>query len=209
MESPRTWRPQAMVYRPGPYTAEASGAPKVDGETIPRRAVAARDGLTIVPEDGVETVYDILRHSAKKYGYANALGSRKLIRTHEEIKKVKKTAEGKEETVDKKWTYFEMSKYHFMSFLEYEQMALQCGAGLRKLGMNKDDRLHIFAATTPYWLAMAHGTMPEARDVLPAKSLYRSRNTVNAHCDRLRHSRRRRITAFSLPDPRQSHLPRT
>ncbi|KAL8929882.1 MAG: hypothetical protein Q9208_001026 [Pyrenodesmia sp. 3 TL-2023] len=168
MDSPRRWRPQAMVYRPGPYTAEATGAPKVDGETIPRRALAAKDGLIKVPEDGVETVYDILRHSAKKYGHANALGSRKLIRTHEETKKVKKVVEGKEETIDKKWTYFEMSEYHYMSFLEYEQLALQCGAGLRKLGMNKDDRLHIFAATTPYWLAMAHGAATQSMPIVTA-----------------------------------------
>ncbi|KAL8900154.1 MAG: hypothetical protein Q9207_005830 [Kuettlingeria erythrocarpa] len=168
MQSPRTWRPQAMVYRPEPYTAEATGVDIVAGETVPRRGVAAKDGLIKVPEDGVETVYDILRHSARRYGRANALGSRKLIRTHEEIKKVKKTVQGKEETVDKKWTYFEMSEYHFMSFLEYERMALQCGAGLRKLGMSKDDRLHIFAATTPYWLAMAHGAATQSMPIVTA-----------------------------------------
>lgn len=159
MENPRTWRPQATVYKPGPYTFEATGAPKVDGESLPRRTLAAKDGLKYIPDKGVETVYDILRHSARKYGNARALGSRKLVRTHNEVKKIKKTVDGKEETVDKKWTYFEMSDYHYMTFTEYEQMALQCGAGLRKLGMSKDDRLHIFAATTPYWLAMAHGTI--------------------------------------------------
>ena len=157
-----------MVYKPAPYTAEATGAVKVDGESIPRRTLAAKDSLRTIPEEGVETVYDILRYSASKYGDAKALGSRKLVRTHDEVKKVKKTIDGKEEMVDKKWTYFEMSEYHFMSFREYEQMAIQCGAGLRKLGLEKNDRLHIFAATTPYWLAMAHGTMPGHRP--PPKS---------------------------------------
>lgn len=159
MDSPRTWRPQATIYKPGPYTVEASGATKVDGESIPRRTLLAKDGLKTVPEQGVETVYDILRHSAQKYGNAKALGSRKLLRTHDEVKKVKKIVDGKATTVDKKWTYFEMSDYHFVSFTDYEQLALQCGAALRKLGMKKDDRLHLFASTTPYWLAMAHGTM--------------------------------------------------
>lgn len=159
MDSPRTWHPRAMVYKPGPYTSQVSGAKTVDGESLPRRTLAAKDGLRVVPQEGVETVYDILRHSAKKYGNAKALGSRKLLRTHDEVKKVKKMVGGKEETVDKTWTYFEMGEYHFMTFLEYEQLALQCGAALRKLGMQKDDRLHIFAATTPYWLAMAHGKL--------------------------------------------------
>ncbi|KAL8800048.1 MAG: hypothetical protein Q9182_005448 [Xanthomendoza sp. 2 TL-2023] len=168
MDSPRTWRPQPTIYRPGPYTVEASEAVRVDGESIPRRAIAAQYGLKTVPADGVETVYDILRHSASKYDHAKALGSRKLIRTHEEVKKIKKTVEGRETTVDKKWTYYEMSDYHYMSFQEYERMALQCGAGLRKLGMNKDDRLHIFAATTPYWLAMAHGAASQSIPIVTA-----------------------------------------
>ncbi|KAL8722494.1 MAG: hypothetical protein Q9225_001058 [Loekoesia sp. 1 TL-2023] len=157
-----------MVYRPGPYTTEATGAVKVDGESIPRRTLAAKDRLRNIPEEGVETVYDILRHSASKYGDAKALGSRKLLRTHDEIRKVKKTVDGREEAVDKKWTYFEMSEYHFITFLEYEQMALRCGAGLRKLGMQKDDRLHIFAATTPYWLAMAHGAAAQSMPIVTA-----------------------------------------
>ncbi|KAL8815255.1 MAG: hypothetical protein Q9223_005592 [Gallowayella weberi] len=183
MDSPRTWRPQPTIYRLGPYTVEASEAVKVDGESIPRRAIASQHGLKTVPEDGVETVYDILRHSASKYGHAKALGSRKLIRTHEEVKKIKKTVEGKETTVDKKWTYYEMSDYHYMSFCEYERLALQCGAGLRKLGMKKDDRLHIFAATTPYWLAMAHGTAPKditAYDTLGEEGLQHSLCQTNA-----------------------------
>ncbi|KAI4245454.1 MAG: hypothetical protein L6R40_002515 [Gallowayella cf. fulva] len=168
MDNPRTWRPQPTAYKTGPYTVEAPGALKVDGESIPRRTVAVNDGLKTVPGDGVETVYDILRHSASKYGDAKALGSRKLVRTHDEVKKVKKNVQGKESTVDKKWTYYEMSDYHYLTFREYERIALQCGAGLRKLGMNKDDRLHIFAATTPYWLAMAHGAATQSMPIVTA-----------------------------------------
>ncbi|KAL8993883.1 MAG: hypothetical protein Q9188_007211, partial [Gyalolechia gomerana] len=168
MDSPRTWRPQATVYKPGPYTVEASGATKVDGESIPRRTLAAKNGLCNIPVEGVETVYDILRHSAGKYGTAKAMGSRKLLRTHHEVKQIKKTVDGKETSVDKKWTYFEMSEYHFISFSDYEQMALRCGAGLRKLGMQKNDRLHLFAATTPYWLAMAHGAATQSMPIVTA-----------------------------------------
>ncbi|KAL8947840.1 MAG: hypothetical protein Q9222_005925 [Ikaeria aurantiellina] len=168
MDNPRTWRPQATVYKPGPYTVEASGAAKTKGESVPRRGLAARDKLRTVPQEDVKTVYDILRHSAAKYGDAKAVGSRKLLRTHEEVKKIKKTVEGKEETVDKKWTYFELSDYHYITFSEYEQMALRCGAGLRKLGLAKEDRLHLFAATTPYWLAMAHGAATQSMPIVTA-----------------------------------------
>ena len=207
MDNPRTWRPQATVYKPGPYTVEASGATKVDGESLPRRTITAKDGLRKVPRDGVETVYDVLRHSADKYGNAKALGSRSLIRTHDEVKQIKKTVDGKEQMVDKKWTYYEMSDYHYMAFQEYERLALQCGAGLRSLGMKKDDRLHIFAATTPYWLAMAHGMMADDDTRATADFLLRGHNPIDAYSDCLRHSRRGRPSALALSNQRQSHLP--
>ena len=159
----KTWTPQPRPYKSGPYTAETPSHPKVDGETIPRRNTRTKDSLVLTPGDGVATLYDILTRSSKKFGNANALGSRKVVRTHDEVKKIKKTVDGKEEMVDKKWTYFELSEYQYMSFIEYERTAIQCGAGMRKLGMNKNDRLHIFAATTPSWLAMAHGRMPLMR----------------------------------------------
>ncbi|KAI4248720.1 MAG: hypothetical protein L6R42_009172, partial [Xanthoria sp. 1 TBL-2021] len=168
MDNPRTWRPQATVYKPGPYTVDASGATKVDGESIPRRTLTSKDALKTSPGDGVETVYDILRHSANKYGDAKALGSRKLLKTHNQVKQVKTTVDGKEQMVDKKWTYYEMSGYSYMTFREYERMALQCGAGLRSLGMKENDRLHIFAATTPYWLAMAHGAATQSMPIVTA-----------------------------------------
>lgn len=157
MVDKKTWAPQPTTYKSPPYTVEASGYSKIDGETIPRRNVVTQHGLQAVPEDGVETIYDILKRSSKKFGNANAYGIRKLVRTHDEVKKIKKTVDGKDEMVDKKWTYFELSEYNYVSFIEYERMAIQCGAGMRKLGMKKDDRLHIFAATSPNWLAMAHG----------------------------------------------------
>ena len=52
----KKWAPQAQASRPGPYTAEAAGVQKVDGETIPRRNHAAKDGLNNTPQEGIDTV---------------------------------------------------------------------------------------------------------------------------------------------------------
>jgi len=147
MNDKRTWRPQAKAYKSGPVSVESPGYKKVEGETIPRRNARCKDGLKTRPNEKVATVYDILKWSTEKYGNAKALGQRDLIRTHEEVKKVTKTVDGKEQQVDKKWTYYEMSEYHYMSFNEYVKMALQCGSGLRKLGLGAGDRVHLFAAT--------------------------------------------------------------
>lgn len=45
---------------------------------------------------------------------------------------------------------------------------LSVGSGLRKLGLNKGDRIHIFAATSSYWLAMSHGAASQSMPIVTA-----------------------------------------
>ena len=145
--SKKTQHLQPRMSQSGPFSVEAPGYEPVKGETIPRRHPASKDKLVTTPSEDVTTIFDILKRSADKFGNAKALGSRKLIKTHHETKKVKKTIEGKTTEVNKDWSFFELSGYSYISFSEYERLALQVGAGLRKLGMIKDDRLQLFAGT--------------------------------------------------------------
>lgn len=135
------------MSKKGPFSVEAPGYERVEGETIPRRLPAAKDGLILTPSEDVATVYDNFRRSARLFGNAKAVGSRRLIKTHVENKKVKKIIDGQEQEVDKKWSYFEKSGYTYKSFIEYEQTALQLGAGLRKIGLEKEHKVHLYAAT--------------------------------------------------------------
>lgn len=135
-----------MKHRP-PFTVEASGYEQKDGETIPRRHPLAKDELFDRPSSDVSTTYENLTRAAKKFGNAKAVGSRKLIKEHVENKKVKKMVDGKEQEVDKKWTYFELSGYEYMSFLEYEKLALDLGSGLAGLGITKEHKIHQYGAT--------------------------------------------------------------
>ena len=145
--SKKTQALHPRISESGPFTVEASGYEPVKGETLPRRHPTAKDKLTTTPSDDVTTIFDILKRSADKFGNAKAVGTRRLIKTHYENKKVKKTVDGVTTEVDKKWIYYELSGYSFLSFVEYEKTALDIGAGLRKLGLAKDDRLHLFAGT--------------------------------------------------------------
>ena len=131
----------------GPFTVEATDVSKVEGETIPRRHPAAKENLITTPSDDVRTIYDILQRSADKFGNAKALGSRRIIKTHHEKKMIKKLVDGQAKEVEKNWTYLELGEYHYMSFVEYRRLALQLGSGLRKIGMQKGDRLELFAST--------------------------------------------------------------
>lgn len=138
---------QPYMYRKGPFTIEAPGYEKKDGETIPRRNRHAKDGLITKPSAEVSTIYENFRRAAAKYGNAKFAGTRKIVKTHVENKKVKKIIDGKEQEVDKKWTYFELSGYTYLTFNEYEQMALNASCGLRHLGIKKDDKIHLYGAT--------------------------------------------------------------
>lgn len=126
----------------------------MDGETIPRRHPSAKRKLLEQPESGAATVYDILKRSARKFGKASALGSRKVLDTHVETKKVQ---DGHGGTVDKQWTYYELSDYTYISFVELEQCALRTGAAMRTLGLQRNDRVEIYAATSAFWFTVAHG----------------------------------------------------
>jgi long-chain acyl-CoA synthetase len=135
-----------MCKKP-PFSVDAAGYEKKEGETIPRRNPLAKEELITQPSSEVATIYDNLRRSARKFGNAKAIGTRKIIKTHTENKKVKKMVDGKEQEVDKKWTYYELSGYSYISFVEYEQMALQAGSGLRHLGLKANDKMHLYGAT--------------------------------------------------------------
>ncbi|EED18506.1 fatty acid activator Faa4, putative [Talaromyces stipitatus ATCC 10500] len=153
---------QPRMLKRAPFTVEASGYEPVEGETIPRRHPAAKDKLISRPAEDVATIYDILRRGAKIFGNAKCVGSRRVLNTHVENKKVKKLVDGEEQEVEKQWTYFELTSYEYMSYVEFEKLVLQVGSGLRKLGLNKGDRLHLYAATSAHWLATSHAAASQS-----------------------------------------------
>ena len=136
-----------QMSKKGPFTVEASGYSKVEGETIPRRHPAAKDGIVKTPSPEVSTLFELIRYASEHYGNAKAIGWRKTIKTHQETKMVKKNVDGQMKDVEKKWTYFELGPYDYMSFVEYERLILQVGSGLAGLGLKKDTVVHVYATT--------------------------------------------------------------
>lgn len=130
-----------------PFTLPTPGAAAIDGETIPRRHPSAVNGFLSIPEEGINTLYDVLLRAGKKFGSQNAMGTRPLLKKHVETKKVKKVVEGKETEEEKEWTFFELGPYEWSTYSQYVELAVQVGAGLRKFGLEKGDRVHVYAAT--------------------------------------------------------------
>jgi long-chain acyl-CoA synthetase len=138
--------PLYQVFKP-PFTVDSPGYEKRPDETIPRRHPRARDGLIVRPSEDVHTVFDIIRRSARLWPNKNAVGSRRLIRLHKEITQVEKKIDGKVQKVDKEWTYFELSKFSFFTYKEYETHCLEVGSGLRQLGLAPGGKLFLFGST--------------------------------------------------------------
>lgn len=138
---------QPKAIRQPPYTVEAKGYSRLDGETVPRRNVRTADQLKTRPHEDIATVFDVLKHASARYGNAKAMGSRKLIKLHRETKKMKRMVDGAEQEFEKEWTYSELSPYRFTTFTEHYQRALSLGCGLRKLGLNPGDKVSIYAST--------------------------------------------------------------
>ncbi|GAB1318742.1 long-chain fatty acid-CoA ligase [Madurella fahalii] len=156
-----------MTARP-PFSVEVPDQTPVEGETPVRRHPAALNGLFTKPSDEITTVYELVCQSVAKFGNAKCMGSRKLVRTHQEKKMIKKVVNGEETEVEKSWTFFEMSPYEYISYTEYERLILNLGSGLRKIGLAKDDRVHIYAATSQNWLAVAHGACSQSMPIVTA-----------------------------------------
>ena len=147
MSNLKTATLEARMHRKGPFTVDVKDATAVPGETIPRRSAKAPDNLVTSPAEGISTIFDIVKYSAKTFGDREALGTRKLLKTHSEVKKVKKVIDGQVQEVDKNWTYFELSGFTHITFTQYEHLVLEIGAGLRHLGLRPEDRVHMFAST--------------------------------------------------------------
>lgn len=135
------------MFKKPPFTLEVPGSPHIEGETIPRRNAGFVNALVSRPSEDIATLYDILLNSVSRFGDLDAVGSRKLIRTHEEVKMVTHVVEGKEVEEEKKWEFFEMGDFEFESFGLYVKRCMRIGAGFRKLGLVPGDKVHLFAGT--------------------------------------------------------------
>ncbi|KAF8900472.1 long-chain-fatty-acid-CoA-ligase [Gymnopilus junonius] len=159
--------------------------PAGPGEGPIRRSTLSKDGLVQRPFDGIDTVFDVVEYAARTHGNRKALGWRDIIRIHEEEKEVKKFVGGKEVTEKKKWKYFELSDYKYISYLELKEAVSEVARGLVHLGVTKGDVFNVYAQTSPNWQLMAHACgsistpIATAYDTLGEEGLAHSLNEPN------------------------------
>ncbi|WOO80640.1 Long-chain-fatty-acid--CoA ligase 2 [Vanrija pseudolonga] len=130
--------------------------PKPEGETRARRSYCVKD-LTLRPENGIDTVHDVMLYAARTHGAKQALGGRDIIGTVEEEKEITKVVGGKEVKEKKKWSYFKLSPLDWISYDDALREVRELGSGLREhgIGGKEEQFFNIYAATSRNWMLMA------------------------------------------------------
>jgi long-chain acyl-CoA synthetase len=118
------------------------------GESPVRRNVASRHGLSETPHPAIRTIYDLVQFSANRWGDARCFGTRKVIKIHKETQNVTKLVNGSPKTVAKAWMFWELGPFEYRSYKEAMKEGLDVGAGLVKLGLEKGDKVAIYADTS-------------------------------------------------------------
>ncbi|KAJ7748041.1 hypothetical protein B0H16DRAFT_1725657 [Mycena metata] len=89
----------------------------------------------------IDTVYDVLQYVARTHGTRDALGWRDIVDVHEEAKEVVKTVNGKEVKEIKKWKYFQLSGYKYITYVQLKEQVDEIARGLVDLGLTTDDSI--------------------------------------------------------------------
>ena len=130
-----------------PFSYEVRNVEPVQGETRARRNARCKDGLITQPDPSIKTAYDLTTYAASKYGNARCVGTRTVVKVHKETKMIKKMVDGQETETEKEWSYFELSPYKYLSFIEFRQLVGTVGAGLKNIGLEAGDKIHLYGAT--------------------------------------------------------------
>jgi long-chain acyl-CoA synthetase len=117
------------------------------GEGRIRRLAISADKLVTQPFEGINTTVDVITYAARTHGSKNALGWREVVDIHEEEKEVKKMVDGKEVVEKKKWKYFQLSEYKYISFAEVEVAVSELARALVHIGLGSDAIFNIYSQT--------------------------------------------------------------
>jgi long-chain acyl-CoA synthetase len=112
-----------------------------------RRATHTKDRLLSEPVPGVTTVSNILDYNAHKYGDKPSMGWRDILDVIEEEKEITKTVDGKEVKEKRKWNYFKLGGFQYVSYIQVRQKSHNIAKALLELGIERSAVWNIYATT--------------------------------------------------------------
>ena len=119
------------------------------GETTIRRNAISPHALTETPHPSIHTIYELVQFNARRWGDLPCFGTRKVIQVHTETQFPASTKpEGQAVAPARVRMFWELGPFEYRSYNEVAQEGLNLGAGLRRLGLERGDRVNIYADTS-------------------------------------------------------------
>ena len=119
------------------------------------RCFLTPDKLLERPAEGINTMVDLLEASRKRNGAKRMIATREILDELTEEKKVTKKVDGEDVEDTKKWTYYVLSDYTYMTLNEMCDLINKFSNGLMALGLDHKTRFNIFASTHVNWQVVA------------------------------------------------------
>jgi long-chain acyl-CoA synthetase len=130
----------------GKGSVEVGPEPPPSEGRIRHLAISA-DKLITQPIEGIDTLPDVVAYAARTYGTKPALGWRDVIQTYEEEREVQKIVNGQQIPEKKKWKYFQLSDYRYLSYIDVQVAVSELSRALVHLGVNKGHVINIYSQT--------------------------------------------------------------
>jgi long-chain acyl-CoA synthetase len=125
-----------------PYCSPVLADAGVEGETPRFRNTKNLRSLRCTPQDGINTVIDIVHRAAERLPNGAALGSRRQIRTHTRLGAM--DSKGNQQSLQVP----ELSGYDFISYDQYQSLIAIIGYALIQLGlMPRRDKICVWSQT--------------------------------------------------------------
>ncbi|KAJ3015415.1 long-chain fatty acid-CoA ligase [Thoreauomyces humboldtii] len=143
------------------------------GEATSTRGKARRNnrsirGLATVPHPTTTTLHELLQYAVQAHASKRAMGQRKVVRQIVEEKQVERMVDGKAVKDIKKWNFYELSPFQWMTYADVKQHVADIAAGLRAVGLKAEDKLTLFAATSRDWQLIAHASWSQSITITTA-----------------------------------------
>jgi hypothetical protein len=150
-----------------PYSVDVGPDHASNEGPVRRLRTVVDSGLTetIPGHPYILTVYDLVRNAVEAWTDKECLGSRRVIRQHQEKKNITKLVNGVEQQIPKTWTYSELSPYEYRSYTDLGKETNAIGSGLRKLGLEPGDNVELYAETS-YLPLLISNIVPNGNSLL-------------------------------------------
>ena len=101
------------------------------------------NGLRDRPEKDIGTIFDLWHVCCERWSQLPCFGTRQILNTYTETPGLSVIGEEK-----KLRTYYDLGQYEYRSYIQVREESHAIGSGLRKLGLQKGDKVAIYAETS-------------------------------------------------------------